>query len=95
MAIGVGVALIGIWWFVAFGSGIVRFIWRTSLLAGLGVGVFMVTGYTHARIKRNAERIRLEMHKQRGDQFSPRTFLSLFCAFILNSVLLQQHPRGN
>jgi len=67
------VGLVVVWWFVAFGSGYIRFFWRTGLLIGLGVLLWMAGGIAAKNVEHELERVRMSLHKQRADKFSPPT----------------------
>lgn len=62
-----------VWFFVAFRSGFTAFAFRTTLLAGFAGAVFTMHGMVSRRIEKQLERIRIGMHKQRGETFSPPT----------------------
>lgn len=65
------IGLVILWWFVAFGSGWVRFFWRTGLLASFGVLLWMAAGVAAKNVSHELERVRMSMHKQRAETFSP------------------------
>ncbi|CEQ38684.1 SPOSA6832_00141, partial [Sporobolomyces salmonicolor] len=74
---GYAVAIIGalgvIWFFVAFRAGYTAFLFRSSLIGGLAVCIFSAHGLVIRKVEKELERIRLEMHKQRGEKLSPPT----------------------
>ncbi|SGY31845.1 BQ5605_C002g01266 [Microbotryum silenes-dioicae] len=61
------------WFFVAFGSGYYQFVLRSAIIGALAVGVYVSHGIVGRKIEKEFERIRLDMHKQRGEKFSPPT----------------------
>ncbi|SCV68713.1 BQ2448_834 [Microbotryum intermedium] len=61
------------WFFVAFGSGYFQFVLRSGIIGALAIGVYVSHGIIGRKIEKEFERIRLDMHKQRGEQFSPPT----------------------
>ncbi|KAN0059936.1 hypothetical protein ACQY0O_007909 [Thecaphora frezii] len=71
LAKGLGVAMGVTWFFVAFGAGWLRFVWRTALLIGIGAGGWSGLNVALRKIEREFEHVRAEMHRQRGQQFSP------------------------
>ncbi|GAA5997561.1 hypothetical protein JCM5350_005068 [Sporobolomyces pararoseus] len=62
-----------IWFFVAFRSGAAAFFFRSSLIGGAAVAIFVAHGIVVRKIEKELERIRLKMHEQRGEQFAPPT----------------------
>lgn len=62
-----------IWFFVAFRSGATAFLFRSSLIGGAAVAIFVSHGIVVRKIEKELERIRLKMHEQRGEQFAPPT----------------------
>lgn len=71
-----GIGLVIVWWFVAFGNGYLRFFWRTGLLATFGIVLWMAAGVAARNVEHELERVRMQMHKQRADTFSPPVCLS-------------------
>lgn len=69
----VGAGLLIVWYFVAFGAGVSSFFVRTFLIASLGLAVASANHIAKRKIEKGLEAIRLEMHKQRGEEFSPPT----------------------
>ncbi|GAA5923396.1 uncharacterized protein JCM15063_003634 [Sporobolomyces koalae] len=68
------IAFLGvIWFFVAFRSGAAAFFFRSSLIGGASVAIFVSHGIVVRKIEKELERIRLKMHEQRGEQFAPPT----------------------
>lgn len=66
-------ALGAVWFFVAFGSGWMAFVFRSSLLGGLAFCVYVAHGIIGRKVEKEIERIRLEQIKQRGEKHSPPT----------------------
>ena len=83
------VGLVIVWWFVAFGSGYVRFFWRTGLLAAFGVVLWMAAGVAARNVEHELERVRMQMHKQRADQFSPPV-RSLFFLLVYTLLMIAE-----
>lgn len=59
-----------VWFFVAFGSGWKAFIFRTWIIAGFAIAVFLAHGILGRKIEKEVERIRLDLMKQRGETVS-------------------------
>lgn len=62
-----------IWWTTAFGAGFWSFLWRSSLFGIFGIISFSQTGLLSRKIEKEIDRVRFEMHRQRGVQHSPPT----------------------
>ncbi|KAG8783034.1 hypothetical protein FRC12_020172 [Ceratobasidium sp. 428] len=60
------------WFFTAFGLGIFRFLFCSPLMFALGFAVTTLA-FIIQRSLEDVERVRLDMHRQRGGQFSPPT----------------------
>lgn len=60
-----------VWIFTAFGSGILRLLFRSFLIGTLAIGVVMLNGLTKKNIEHSIERVRLDMHRKRGEKHSP------------------------
>lgn len=71
LAVALGVAMAIAWFFTAFGAGYWRFIIRTSILGGIGIGGWMALGLEARKIEQDFEDVRMHMHKQRGEEHSP------------------------
>lgn len=69
----VAVGLLIVWYFVAFGSGAGRFFMRTIVLGAFGLAVWSANHLAKRKIEKGIDAIRLEMHKQRGEEYSPPT----------------------
>lgn len=85
-----------IWFFTAWRGSWAAFFFRTQLIGGIAVAIFFAHGIVIRKIEKELESIRLNMHKQRGEEHSPPTpercvsrpfFLSL-------QALRAQHARG-
>lgn len=63
-------ALGGLWFFTAFGSGWMAFLFRSSLFGGLAFCVYVAHGIIGRKVEKEIERIRLEQIKQRGEKVS-------------------------
>ncbi|ORY73397.1 hypothetical protein BCR35DRAFT_148274 [Leucosporidium creatinivorum] len=66
-------ALGGLWFFTAFGSGWMAFVFRSSLFGGLAFCVYVAHGIIGRKVTKEIERIRLDQIKQRGETHSPPT----------------------
>ena len=66
-----GGSLFLVWVSVAWGSGIKQFVWR-SILCGT-IGFVLMTGISLVMrgVDKEVERIRQDLHRQRGESFSP------------------------
>lgn len=62
-----------IWFFTAFGGGVWRFLFRSSLISVLGFGCTTLASIIQRSLEKEIERVRLDMHRQRGEKFSPPT----------------------
>ncbi|GAA6056005.1 hypothetical protein JCM3770_002138 [Rhodotorula araucariae] len=62
-----------IWFFTAWRAGWAAFVFRSQIIGATAVCVFFAHGVVIRKIEKELERIRLEMHKQRGEQHSPPT----------------------
>jgi Ca2+-dependent lipid-binding protein len=62
-----------VWFFAAWRSGWVGFIFISQLIGGLAIAIFFAHGVVVKKIEKELDRIRLQMHKDRGEQHSPPT----------------------
>jgi len=62
-----------IWFFTAWRGSWAAFMFRTQLIGGIAVAIFLAHGVVIRKVEKELERIRLEMHKQRGEEHSPPT----------------------
>lgn len=69
----VAVGLLIVWYFVAFGDGAGSFFSRTFVLTAFGFAVWSANHFAKRKIEKGIDSIRLEMHKQRGEEYSPPT----------------------
>lgn len=60
-----------IWVLVAFSNGWFAFIVRTTVLGAVGYGGAFFAWGAERRLDKEMERVRLEMHRERGEKFSP------------------------
>jgi hypothetical protein len=60
-----------VWVLVAFSSGWFAFIVRTVVLGAVGYGGAFFAWGAERRLEKEMERVRLEMHRERGEKFSP------------------------
>lgn len=67
-ALAIDVALAALWFFVAFRAGWMAFFFRTTLIGGLAFGVYAAHGIMGRKIEKELERVRMNMHKQRGEK---------------------------
>lgn len=68
-AIAIGLAVL--WFFTAFGNGFSKFVWRSTLAACLGGGLFSLTGLLEKNLEKEVEAVRLDLNRARGEAFSP------------------------
>jgi Ca2+-dependent lipid-binding protein len=62
-----------LWFFFAFGHGFVRFVFRSIFIGSLSVGGATVASIAQRKLEREVERVRFDMHRQRGEQYAPPT----------------------
>jgi len=62
-----------VWLFTAFGRGFWAFSFRTSLIAGIAFAGFSMISITRRNMEKELERIRMDLHRVRGEKFSPPT----------------------
>ncbi|WWC90217.1 uncharacterized protein L201_005150 [Kwoniella dendrophila CBS 6074] len=60
-----------IWISVAFGSGILKLIWRSILCSGTGFVLMTLISLVQRGLDKEIERVRQDMGRQRGEAFSP------------------------
>ncbi|KAL7420399.1 hypothetical protein Q5752_005369 [Cryptotrichosporon argae] len=70
---GSAVALVVVWVSVAFGSGFWQFAWRSILCGAVGFGLMAGMSVVGRGLEKEVERVRQDMHRQRGEAFSPPT----------------------
>jgi len=62
-----------LWWTTAFGAGAWAFMWRSSLFGLVAIFAFFQGSLLSRKIEKELEKIRFEMHRQRGIENSPPT----------------------
>ncbi len=62
-----------IWLNVAFGSGIMKFIWRSLICGAVGTGLTIAASIAARNLEKELESVRQDMHRQRGQAYSPPT----------------------
>ncbi|KAM0755850.1 hypothetical protein T439DRAFT_308275 [Meredithblackwellia eburnea MCA 4105] len=68
------IAILGaVWFFTAFKSGFVAFVFRSSLIGAAMFATWASHGIVTRKIEKELERVRLDLLKQRADQYSPPT----------------------
>jgi hypothetical protein len=60
-----------IWMSVAWGSGIVAFVWRSTFCTVMALGLMTAVSLVERGIEKEIERVRQDMSRQRGEAFSP------------------------
>lgn len=60
-----------VWLSVAFGSGLYKFIWRSIVCSVVGFALMTGISVVERGIEKEVERVRQDMHRQRGQAFSP------------------------
>lgn len=63
-------ALAVVWFFVAFGSGYMAFVWRSSIIGSIAAGVYVSHGIVERKIEKELKRIRLQQIQHRGEKVS-------------------------
>lgn len=66
-------ALGGLWVLTAFRAGWFAFFVRTGYVGALGIAVFLAMGLLHRRLSNDIDRIKVDMHRKRAQQYSPPT----------------------
>ncbi|EFP75040.2 uncharacterized protein PGTG_01633 [Puccinia graminis f. sp. tritici CRL 75-36-700-3] len=66
-------SLLVMWWTTAFGAGVSTFLWRSCLFGIVGLVSFFQGGLLDRQIEKELDKIRFEMHRQRGIENSPPT----------------------
>jgi hypothetical protein len=61
------------WYFIAFGHGLIGFAFRTSLIAGIAGVAWIGTENAIRKVEKEYERVRMALHRQRGEAHSPPT----------------------
>ncbi|OCF41030.1 C2 domain-containing protein [Kwoniella heveanensis CBS 569] len=68
---GSAAGLFFIWISVAFGSGFIKFIWRSILCSTIGFALMTGISLVERGLEKEVERVRQDMGRQRGEAFSP------------------------
>lgn len=71
LALWLGAALVVIWAISAFGRGWTAFFFRTMIVGGVAVFMYLALGLGFNKVAKDIEALRASMHKQRGAQYSP------------------------
>lgn len=72
-SIGLTAGLVLIWLFTAFGAGWWRFVLRSTIIGGVGFVALSAISLVSNGLEKEMERVRMEMHRQRGEEFAPPT----------------------
>ncbi|GAA5879834.1 hypothetical protein JCM8547_005778 [Rhodosporidiobolus lusitaniae] len=62
-----------VWFFAAWKGGWVSFLFFSQILGAMAVVIFFAHGIVTRKIEKELDRIRLQMHADRGEKFSPPT----------------------
>ncbi|KAG8954346.1 hypothetical protein FRC03_011485 [Tulasnella sp. 419] len=73
LQIGIAASCFIVWIFTAFGSGWWRFFFRSTLIGAVGFGLTTMASIAQRNVEKEVERVRMDMHRQRGETFSPPT----------------------
>ncbi|KAF8748701.1 Protein kinase C conserved region 2 (CalB) [Rhizoctonia solani] len=73
LQIAIVVSGIIIWFFNAFGRGFFGFMFRSTLIGASTFGLATLASLSQRSLEKEIERVRLDMHRQRGEKFSPPT----------------------
>ena len=60
-----------VWLSVAWGSGFTAFVWRSVLCTTVGFALMTGISLVQRGIDKEVERVRQDLHRQRGEAFSP------------------------
>ncbi|ORX35103.1 hypothetical protein BD324DRAFT_582681 [Kockovaella imperatae] len=60
-----------VWLSVAWGSGFTQFIWRSTLCGAIGFALMTGINIVMRGVDKEVERVRQDLHRQRGESFSP------------------------
>jgi len=60
-----------IWMSVAFGSGIISFLWRSIIISIMGFVITTAASLVERNIEKEMERVRQDLSRQRGEAYSP------------------------
>jgi len=67
-----GLAVVA-WYFIAFGHGVMGFVFRSSLIGAIAAVAWIASENAGRKVEKEYERIRMAMHQQRGEAHSPPT----------------------
>ncbi|PVG01479.1 hypothetical protein CPB86DRAFT_781696 [Serendipita vermifera] len=62
-----------LWFFLAFGHGFWVFVMRSIFISSLAFAGSTVASLAQRKLEREVERVRYDMHRQRGEKFAPPT----------------------
>lgn len=62
-----------LWFFMAFGHGFWVWLIRSVFISGLAFGGATVASLAQRKLEREVERVRFDMHRQRGEKYAPPT----------------------
>ncbi|CAO1617178.1 unnamed protein product [Sympodiomycopsis kandeliae] len=71
LEIGLAVGAVLIWFFVAFGAGFWKFVFRSALISSLAFGAITAVHLALRRVEKDLEGVRTHMHTQRGQDYAP------------------------
>ena len=71
LEIGTGVAFFIAWLFCAWGAGFWKLLWRSIICGMLGFAVMTGISLVHRGLEKEVERVRYDLHRQRGQAYSP------------------------
>lgn len=60
-----------LWFFLAFQGGVWAFFWRSTLIGVFGFAAATAANLAQRKLEREVDRIRHNMHQQRGEKFAP------------------------
>ncbi|CAE6349629.1 unnamed protein product [Rhizoctonia solani] len=73
LQIAIVVSSVILWFFTAFGRGFFGFFFRSTLIGASAFGLATLASLSQRSLEKEIERVRLDMHRQRGEKFSPPT----------------------
>jgi Ca2+-dependent lipid-binding protein len=71
LQIGAAGGLFLVWLSVAWGAGVGKFVWRSTLCTIIGFALMTGISLVERGIEKEVERVRQDMHRQRGQAYSP------------------------
>jgi hypothetical protein len=60
-----------LWFFLAFKGGLWAFLWSSTLIGAFGLAAATAANLAQRKLEREVDRIRHDMHRQRGEKCSP------------------------